>query len=145
MDCGHQALTDYLDGRSRHDTDDSARHAGQCGGVVTKLFAEADLVQTVQIALERDIAAWTLRQQIPSLRERYALLSPWERQIFALIIAGRSNKVAAAELGVSKSTVKIHRRHIMEKLQLRAAADLVRAGERLGVLTSARNGNYTKV
>ncbi|MDZ5455927.1 response regulator transcription factor [Azohydromonas lata] len=116
---------------------------------LTKPFADDELLQAVRRALERDVAGWAARQDLKLLRERHALLSPRERQVFALVVAGRLNKVAAAELGVSEITVKVHRRHLMEKLQLRTVADLVRAGERLGVRAGAANdggdNDYTKV
>lgn len=114
---------------------------------LTKPFAEDELLQAVRRALAQDVAGWAARQELKLLRERHALLSPRERQVFALIVAGRLNKVAAAELGVSEITVKVHRRHLMEKLQLRTVADLVRAGERLGVPADGRDagGDYTKV
>lgn len=112
---------------------------------LTKPFADGELVRAVQMALERDATAWAARQELKALRERYAQLSPRERQVFALVVAGRLNKVAAAELGVTEITVKVHRRHIMDKLQLRTVADLVRAAERLGVPAASGDGDYTKV
>ncbi len=112
---------------------------------LTKPFADGELVRAVRLALERDATAWAARQELKALRERYAQLSPRERQVFALVVAGRLNKVAAAELGVTEITVKVHRRHITDKLQLRTVADLVRAAERLGVPVPSRDGDYTKV
>jgi len=110
---------------------------------LTKPFSPSDFVQAVRTALERDVAAWPARQELDGLRARYALLSPREREVLTHVAAGSMNKVAAARLGVTEITVKVHRRRIMEKLELRSVADLVRATERLGL--RAPGGDYTKV
>ncbi len=58
-------------------------------------------------------------------------LTPREREVLELAISGKLNKQIAAELGVSEITVKVHRRRVMEKMQVRSVAELVRAVERL--------------
>ena len=79
-----------------------------------------------------------------SLRQRYESLSPRQREVFVLVIAGRLNKVIAAELNITEITVKVHRRHIMEKFEVRTVADLVRSAEKLGIEVPGQ-APYTKV
>ncbi|MEI9851933.1 MAG: LuxR C-terminal-related transcriptional regulator [Sphingomonas sp.] len=67
------------------------------------------------------------------LRERHATLSPRERQVMALVTAGKLNKQVAFELGLSEVTVKIHRGAAMRKMGARTLPDLVRMAGKLGV------------
>lgn len=61
-----------------------------------------------------------------SIRERYASLSRREREVMALVVSGLLNKQVGAELGISEITVKVHRRHVMEKMDARSLPDLVK-------------------
>ncbi len=63
-----------------------------------------------------------------------ATLTPRERQVFDLVVRGRSNKRIAHELGTSERTIKAHRSRVMEKTQVRSVAELVSLAERIGVL-----------
>jgi FixJ family two-component response regulator len=67
------------------------------------------------------------------LRERYGRLTPREREVLPLVVAGLLNKQIAGELAASERTVKFHRAHIMKKMEAESLADLVRMAERLGV------------
>ena len=70
---------------------------------------------------------------IVNLQALFETLTSREREILALVAAGRMNKQIAGELGLAEITVKIHRGHIMKKMQARSLADLVRAAEMLGI------------
>jgi len=67
------------------------------------------------------------------LRSRFTTLTARERQVLALVIAGRLNKQIAGELGVSEMTVKMHRRQVMRKMQAAGLAQLVRLADQLGL------------
>jgi FixJ family two-component response regulator len=69
--------------------------------------------------------------ELRGLREAYASLSRPEREVMALVVSGRLNKQAGAELGISEITVKAHRGHMMRKMNARSLADLVRMAARL--------------
>jgi len=100
---------------------------------LTKPFSAEDLLHAIQRAGEQGRVAWLARRAEADLRERYSSLSPRQREVFALVAAGQMNKVIAADLGITEITVKVHRRQVMERLEVRTLADLVRAAERLGV------------
>jgi FixJ family two-component response regulator len=73
------------------------------------------------------------------LRERYAALTPRERDVLPLVVSGLLNKQAAAELGISEVTLQLHRRSVMQKMAAGSLADLVRMAERLQIpVTHAR-------
>jgi FixJ family two-component response regulator len=105
------------------------------GGAVdflSKPFREQDLLDAVQLALERDRARRSRSDSQRALEERYATLTPRERQIMALAVSGLMNKQIAGEVGTSEITVKIHRGNAMRKMEARTFADLVRMAEALG-------------
>ncbi len=106
---------------------------------LTKPFREQDLLDAVRNAIERDRAARGERQELTTLRGRFASLTPRERDVLAGIVAGLLNKQIAAELGTSEVTVKEQRGHVMQKMQAGSVADLVRFASRLGI-TSASSG-----
>lgn len=68
----------------------------------------------------------------PEILERYRLLTPREREVMALVVEGKANKVIGMELGLSQRTVELHRSHVMEKMAARSLAALVRMGLALG-------------
>jgi FixJ family two-component response regulator len=76
------------------------------------------------------------RAELHAVRERYAKLTARERDVFALVVAGRLNKEIAAELGTAEQTIKQHRGRVMQKLGARSVAELVRLAERIAVLPS---------
>jgi FixJ family two-component response regulator len=100
----------------------------QAGAVdfVEKPFREQVLLERVQQALQQDVARRRAEAQHADARARLRLLTPRERQVLDLVVAGRHNKGIAAELGVSMKTVEFHRSKIMDKLQADSVAALVR-------------------
>lgn len=98
---------------------------------LTKPFSERELLAAIEQALERDAVARSARVEQDTIRERYATLTPRERDVFALVAAGRMNKEIAVKLGTVEQTVKQHRGRVMRKLGVRSLAELVRLAERL--------------
>lgn len=98
---------------------------------LAKPFRDADMLAAVADALERDQARRAEASSTSGLRARYDTLSPREKEVMALITAGRMNKQAAWELGLSEITVKIHRRAAMQKMGATSLAELVRMAELL--------------
>jgi RNA polymerase sigma factor (sigma-70 family) len=100
-------------------------------GFLTKPFREQELLDAIQQALERDSQAREQRAEIEGLRRRFASLTPREREVMVLVVAGLPNKQIAGELDASETTVKIHRHHVMEKMGAGSLADLVRMADKL--------------
>jgi FixJ family two-component response regulator len=100
---------------------------------LTKPFRDQDLLDAIQQALERDRKRRGQRREIDALRRRFDSLTQREREVMTLMVAGLPNKQIAGELGTSETTIKIHRRNVMEKMQAGSLADLVRMSDRLGI------------
>ncbi|WP_439597302.1 response regulator transcription factor [Falsiroseomonas sp.] len=93
---------------------------------LTKPFRDHEMLAAVELALERDRTRRTTEHDLDALRLRYASLSLREREVMALVAAGRMNKEVAFQLGLSEITVKIHRAGAMRKMGARSLAELVR-------------------
>jgi FixJ family two-component response regulator len=100
---------------------------------LTKPVREQDLLDAVRVALDRDRTRREHEQSMQVLREKYDSLSDREREVMSLVVAGLMNKQAAAEIGISEVTLKVHRHNIMKKLHARSLADLVRMADSLGI------------
>ena len=100
---------------------------------LTKPFRDQDLLDAVQIALERDRARRSLDKSIYEVRANFGTLTPREQEVIAFVTTGLMNKQIAAELGVSEVTVKVHRGNVMKKMDARSIADLVRMADALGL------------
>jgi FixJ family two-component response regulator len=98
---------------------------------LTKPFVDQDLLDGIQLALERHRAVRGEDEELRELRDCYASLTPRERQVLELVISGRLNKQAAAELGTSEITIKVHRGRVMTKMRAASLPDLVNRAARL--------------
>jgi FixJ family two-component response regulator len=102
---------------------------------LTKPVRDQDLLDAIQQALERDRTAREERANIEELHSRYQSLTPREREVMALVVAGLLNKQIAGELGTSETTIKIHRHQVMEKMGAGSLPELVRIADKLGINT----------
>lgn len=100
---------------------------------LTKPFSDADLMAAVQAAIAQDRQKRSERAELGVLRQRYLDLTPRERDVLPLVVSGLLNKQAAAELGISEVTLQIHRRNVMQKMDVASLADLVRVAEKLDI------------
>jgi FixJ family two-component response regulator len=97
---------------------------------LTKPVRHQDLLDAIQRAIKNDRARRDEEQIVAQLRSRLETLTPREREVMALVAAGRLNKQIAAEIGLSEATVKLHRGQVMRKLRIRSLAELVRIADK---------------
>jgi FixJ family two-component response regulator len=108
-----------------------------------KPFREQELLDAIRLALERDESARDERAQVAEIRRRYDTLTEREREVIGPIVKGLLNKQVAASLGISEITVKVHRRHIMEKMGAKSLPEVVRMSERLALASPKDKKTYT--
>ena len=104
------------------------------GGAIeflTKPFRDQDLLDAIQLGLTRDRAWLEDEKVIAALRARFETLTPREREVMALVVAGRINKQIAHDIGISEITVKVHRGQVMRKMKAASLPDLARMADKL--------------
>jgi len=98
---------------------------------LTKPFRDQDLLDAISAAIESDRARRLQSGEIAELQSRFGQLTPREREVMDLVVAGLLNKQIAMNLKISEITVKLHRHQVMEKMKAQSLAELVRMAERL--------------
>jgi RNA polymerase sigma factor (sigma-70 family) len=96
-----------------------------------KPFDSQDLIAIIRKAIDRSRQQFAEVQECRDLEQRFAAISPRERDVFRLVVKGLLNKQIAFELGIVEKTVKVHRARVMEKMQANSLAELVRMAETL--------------
>jgi FixJ family two-component response regulator len=106
---------------------------------LTKPFEDDVLLRAMGDALERSREALVQEQSLHGLRDAHASLTPREREVLAMVVAGRLNKQIAADLGISEITVKAHRGKVMRKMRARSLPDLVKMAAQLPAVPAAHD------
>jgi RNA polymerase sigma factor (sigma-70 family) len=122
-------LTAHADVRTTVQTVKAGAH-----DFLIKPVSSDELLPAINRALERHEASLVAKTAIDRLRALVATLTPRERQVFELVILGKTNKHVARELGSTERTVKAHRQKVMEKTKVQSLAELVSLAERIGML-----------
>jgi FixJ family two-component response regulator len=104
------------------------------GGAIeflTKPFREQDLLDAIQLGLEKDRSRRKEETALGDLRARFETLSPREREIMVHVVRGRLSKQIAADFGISETTVKVHRSNVTRKMKARSLSELTRMADKL--------------
>jgi FixJ family two-component response regulator len=132
LDTGATLSVVFLTGRG--DIPSSVR-AMKAGAVdfLTKPVKAAELAAAVRFGMAQAEARHAEAELVSAMRERHALLTPREAEVMRHVIAGKLNKVIAADLGTTEQTIKVHRSRVMEKLAVGSVAELVNAARLMGI------------
>ena len=110
---------------------------------LTKPVTSDDLLKAIARAIAHHEVTRGLKSKLDVVRVHIAALTPREREVFALIVRGNTNKHIARALGATERTIKAHRHRVMAKTQVRSLPELVSLAERVGVLRSASGSGKT--
>jgi len=110
---------------------------------LTKPVRDQDLLDAIQLGLERDRARREGERALAALRERFETLTPREREVMAEVLKGRLNKQIAGDIGVSEVTVKAHRGQVMRKMKALSLLDLAHMAEKLKLTPETLQASYT--
>jgi FixJ family two-component response regulator len=105
---------------------------------LTKPFEPHVLLDAVRRSLERSRHLLATSAELRQLRDRYASLTPREREVLKWVVSGLLNKQVGAARGMSEATVKVHRGQVMQKMQADSLAELVRMAARLEIALPSR-------
>jgi FixJ family two-component response regulator len=100
---------------------------------LTKPFRDQDMLDAIQVALERDRSRHERENAVATLRVKFEALTPREQEVMACVTRGLMNKQVAAEIGITENTVKVHRGNVTKKMGAKSLADLVRMADILGI------------
>ena len=105
---------------------------------LTKPINSDDLIRAIEKAFAHHQTLLDLKDKLDSVRARLGRLTPRERQVFDLVVGGKTNKQVGHALGTTERTIKAHRQRVMEKMQVRSLPELVSLAERVGVVSATR-------
>ena len=108
-----------------------------------KPVSSEDLLHAIERAIAHHEATRRLKSKLDIVRAHVATLTPREREVFELVIRGRTNKQVANALGATERTIKAHRHRVMEKMQVQSLAELVSLAERAGILGGTSGSQQT--
>ena len=103
---------------------------------LTKPFDGKDLLGAIQRAVAKDTRERGTEARAGEVQARVGMLTPREKQVFALVVTGMLNKQIASELRIGEGTVKVHRARVMDKMQASSVAELVRLADLVGVIVT---------
>jgi RNA polymerase sigma factor (sigma-70 family) len=111
--------------------------------VLTKPVSSEELLGAIERALAHHQVTRNQKNKLDVVRAHVAKLTPREREVFELVIRGKTNKQVANVLGATERTIKAHRHRVMEKMQVQSLAELVSLAERAGILRDLSGAGQT--
>lgn len=117
-----------------------AVQAMQAGAIefLEKPVSDTDLLAAVEKGCACAAEHFALQRELQSLRQKIQRLTPREREVLTWVVTGIRNKQVASELGTVEKTIKVHRAHVMQKLEVDSLPALVRIADRMGLCASHR-------